>query len=320
MMNKKICVVGAGYWGKNHIKTFYDLGVLGGVVDVNTKFLDEILNKYKDVSVYKSIDDALSDDIFDGFTVATPAETHFSISKKIISYKKHILVEKPITLKFEEAQQLVSSAKANSINIMVGHLLLFHPAIKKIKQCIEKGAIGDIKYIYSNRLNFGQVRSRENVFWSLAPHDISIFQYLIDSSPKSIDSSGTSILQDKISDSNIVYLSYNSGIRGHIFSSWLHPFKEHRLVIIGSNGMISYEDSSDKKIKLYDKNFSVINGQIKKTDNSFKIIDYKESMPLMNQMKYFVDHLNGDKIAISNGEHALSVLKILIDGSSKSVG
>ena len=137
---------------------------------------------------------------------------------------------------------------------MVGHVLLFHPAIQKIKALIQKGKIGKLQYIYSNRLNLGQVRTEENVFWSLAPHDISIFQFITNSYPQTIKASGVSFLQEGIYDSTITQFKYNNNIEGHIFVSWLHPFKEHRLVVIGSEAMISFDDSSESApLKLYSK-------------------------------------------------------------------
>ena len=132
--------------------------------------------------------------------------------------------------------------------MMVGHVLLFHPAIiKKIKELIERGKIGKLQYIYSNRLNLGQVRTQENVFLEFSPHDIAIFQYLIGRQPNSIKASGSAFLQERIVDSTITKLKYNGGVEGHIFVSWLHPFKEHRLVVIGSEAMISFQDSDEKK-------------------------------------------------------------------------
>ena len=244
-MNKRVCVVGGGSWGRNHIKTLHSIGALGGIVETSKKSLKELLIKYPETKTYSKLENALDND-FDGFTIATPAETHFSIAKKIISSGKHLLIEKPMVLKVDEAEELVLLAKQKQINLMVGHVLLFHPAIQKIKKIIDDGVIGKLQYIYSNRLNLGKVRSEENVFWSFAPHDIAIFQYLTESFPENIHAHGSVLLQKGIYDSTMTHLEYKSGVRAHIFLSWLHPFKEHRLVVIGKKAMISFEDSKGR--------------------------------------------------------------------------
>jgi len=266
MPNKKICVVGAGRWGKNHISTFNELGVLGGIVESNQETLNRFLKQYPHVNGYSTLRDALNNN-FDGFTIATPAETHYEIAKTIMEAGKHILIEKPFTLNIEHAEELIKLSDENNVNLMVGYVLLFHPAIIKIKELINNGKIGHLQYIYSNRLNLGQVRTQEDVFWSLAPHDISIFQYFTGSFPKEIKAQGSSFLQKGIHDSTITYLKYPKGVEGHIFVSWLHPFKEHRLVVIGSEAMITFEDSAEgKPLMLYAKKFDISGGVPEKID------------------------------------------------------
>lgn len=312
MMHKsKVCVVGAGKWGMNHVRGLYSLGCLGGVVERDTDRLDELKSTYSDVEFYQNLEDSYFSN-FDGYCVATPAETHHSIVKKLILKKHHVLVEKPLTLNIEDAKELVNLSKKNNTNLMVGHLLLFHPAIKKIKEIIESGEIGKLQYIYSNRLNLGEIRTEENVFWSLAPHDISIIQFLTDSYPDRVTSTGAAFVQNNIHDTTITVLDYPQNIKGHIFVSWIHPFKEHRLVVIGDRGMISFEDSKENKpLKLYNKKF-VINDNIpQKIDGDIKLINYETSMPLTEELKYFVSHLNGDTIKVCSGESGLEVIEIL---------
>ena len=270
-MNKNICVIGAGYWGNNHIRTLSKLNALSGVVEVDEKKLKSILIKYPNVQGYKNIEDALLED-YDGFIIATPAKTHFKIAKKIIKSGRNSLIEKPLTLSIEEAEELVYLTEENNVNVMVGHVLLFHPAIIKIKKMIENGDIGNLQYIYSNRLNLGKVRTEENVFWSLAPHDLAIFQYFTNSMPINIQAKGSTFLQKGIPDSTLTQLEYKNGVKGHIFVSWLHPFKEHRLVVIGSEAMISFEDSlDDKPLKFYSKKFDINYGVPEKSRWSSRI-------------------------------------------------
>ena len=314
MQQFKVCVVGAGYWGKNHISTLDQIGVLGGIVDTSEKQLNFFSQKLPKVKCYKNVEDALQNSEFSGFTLATPAETHYELAKSIIISKKNLLIEKPFVSTIKEAENLISLSNKHSTKLMAGHLLLFHPAIQKIKQLINDGLIGNINYIYSNRLNFGKVRNFENAFESLGPHDISIFQYLLGLPPRSIVAHGGKFLKKDIHDTAIVNFTYPENIKGHIFVSWLHPFKEHRLVIVGSNGMIVFEDAMEgKPLKLYDKRFELKNGFHIGLGSEFRLIDYPDKKPLYEELKYFVNCLNGQNVDISNGAHALEVTKILTD-------
>ncbi len=311
-MRKKVIVVGAGRWGINHIRTLIDLDSLYGVVEPNEEAQLELKHKFPDIMIYSCLDDSF-DDNPDGYVVATPPETHFEIGEKIINNKISLLIEKPLTLSSKSSKELVDLAKKNNVNLMVGHVLLFHPAIIKIKSLIEDGLLGDLKYLYSNRLNLGVIRSNENVFWSLASHDISVFKYLINLNPDRCTSSGKSFLQEGVNDIMIVNFEYKNNIKAHIFTSWANPFKEHRLVIIGSKGMLSFEDSSaDKSIFLY-KNYYKLNFNdiVETMMPKGELIDYDKSLkPLTNELKYFIENLD-KKFMISNGDIGLNVVKIL---------
>jgi len=324
LQNKKVAVVGAGRWGKNHIETLIGLGYLGGIVEINDVVRLKLKDQYPEVRVFPRVEDALNED-FQGYTVATPAETHFNIAKIILKQKRHLLVEKPIAMNVEEAKTLKKLAEENRVNLMVGHLLLFHPAIKKIKELVMGGKIGKLQYLYSNRLNLGTVRKEENILWSFAPHDISIFQYLIGGPPTEVISRGGIFLQPNIHDSSMTVLTYPNNVIGHIFVSWLHPFKEHRIVVIGSKGMFSYEDSSkDKQIHFYEKGIDWIKGEPISRDGPTEIIPYEKGLPLTEELKYFVDHLNGTPVKTADAQSAIDVLEILqmasknlLDGSNR---
>jgi UDP-2-acetamido-3-amino-2,3-dideoxy-glucuronate N-acetyltransferase len=315
LKNKKnipnICVIGAGRWGRNHIKTLNNLGFLKGIVEQDQKILTEFSSSYPEVKVFTDTKKAIIED-FDGFIVATPAETHFSIAEYLLKNKKNVLVEKPLSLNTEDAIQLKNLAKKNQVNLMVGHVLLFHPAIRKIKELIDNGRIGRLQYLYSNRLNLGAVRTEENILWSFAPHDISIFQYLIEAKPIEVVSRGGAFLQPDIDDSTLTILKYPKNIVAHIFVSWLHPFKEHRLVVIGSRGMLLFEDSTkEKQILFYEKGIDWVKGEPIKRDGPTEAIPYDPSMPLTEELKYFSEHLNGKPVEICNGQNGVDVLEIL---------
>ncbi len=235
----KICVVGAGRWGQNHVKTLFAMGYLGAVVDGSASTQKQIRADYPGLPVFASLDEAGALD-FSAYTVAVPAEYHYVVGKRLLEAGKHVLIEKPITLNSKDAWHLDEIAKNKNVVLMTGHLLLFHPAIRKIKEMLDTGQIGKLQYMYSNRLNLGTVRTEENSLWSFAPHDISIFQYFVGQNPQKVHSNGGAFLQPHIHDTTLTVISYPENIVGHIFVSWLHPFKEHRLVVIGSKGMLSF--------------------------------------------------------------------------------
>lgn len=308
---KRVCVVGAGRWGKNHIRTLDSIGSLGGIVESDQKLLASLETLYPHANYFTSLNDAIKYG-FDGFTVATPTETHFEIARKIIESGHHLLVEKPIAMNSDDAFILYELSIKNKVNLMVGHVLLFHPAFQKIKQLLDDGILGDLQYIYSNRLNLGTIRTVENVFWSLAPHDIALFQWLISSSPVAVKSSGMDILQNGIHDTTITILEYPDKLMGHIYVSWLHPFKEHRFVVVGSKGMIRFEDSLDgKPLVYYDKTVKWDSGIPIPVTGTTSNIKYDVGLPLSIELQYFVDHLDGKPIEKSNGKDAIEVMKIL---------
>lgn len=310
-MNKKICVVGAGRWGKNHIRTLEALGTLGGIVESDEATLALFREKYPDVKTFTSVSEAIKEN-FDGYTIASSAETHYEIGKAILNSGKPVLIEKPFTLTTEDTHKLVELAKKMNVRLMVGHVMLFHPAIHKIKEEIDAGKIGKLQYIYSNRLNLGTVRTEENILWSFAVHDISIFQFLIGGVPEEVISRGGAYLQPHIHDTTMTTLRYPDNIVGHIFVSWLHPFKEHRIVVIGSKGMLSYEDSStDKNILYYEKGIDWVQGEPIKRDGPTEVIPYQKDMPLTLEIKHFVENLDNPKAEICGPDNAIEVMDIL---------
>ena len=196
-MRKKIIVVGGGRWGTNHIRTLIGLNSLHAVVEPCEETQNKLKKIFPDIVLYNNLTESFDSDP-DGYIVSTPSETHFKVGKEIIENKFPLLIEKPLTLDYNTSKEIVDLAKRKDVNLMVGHVLLFHPAIIKIKELIDDNIIGDLKYLYSNRLNLGVVRSKEDVFWSLASHDISVFQYLIDSDPLKINSFSKSFLYENI--------------------------------------------------------------------------------------------------------------------------
>jgi UDP-2-acetamido-3-amino-2,3-dideoxy-glucuronate N-acetyltransferase len=312
---RKVCVVGAGNWGMNHIRTLHKINALGAIVEKNEEIIVSLKTNYPDCLIFKDIKQALKNH-FDGYIIATPPSNHYADAKLILKSGYHLLVEKPITLNKKDAIHLNEIAKTNNVNLMVGHLLLFHPAFKIIKKMLDAGDIGDLQYIYSNRLNHGIIRTKENVFWSFAPHDIALFQYFFNESPIEINSNGVDILQPGIHDTTITTFKYKNNKMGHIFVSWLHPFKEHRFVIIGSKGMIHFEDSKENKPLLFYNKSVKFEGKIPIAGSGkSKKIAYKFEYPLEAELKYFINHLDGSEIKIASGESAIEVMNILEQSS-----
>ena len=306
----KICVIGAGGWGKNHINALNRLKVLHGIVDFN----EDILNSFSGINgnckLFSNLEQSFSEN-FDGYVVATPAQTHFKITKTLLSNYKNVLVEKPVCLNLKDANELYNLAIKNSCFIMGGHLLLFHPAFVKMKELITNNKIGKIIYLYSNRLNFGKVRNHENALWSLAPHDISLLLYFCGSVPDKISYNGFKLLGKDIEDSSISSFNFPMNIGAHIFVSWLHPFKEHRFVIVGDKGMLSYEDSSIKKeLLFYDK---VVNHDeiMSLSDHGCTPIDYEAGFPLDAQLEFFTKSIYEKSEDFDNFKLSMDVVSIL---------
>jgi len=307
-------IIGSGRWGINHVRTAYQLlgKNLKFVCDFNPKASEKIADISSEIPFTTKLEDVVGNNAINAVIIATPAETHYVVAKTALQNGKNVLVEKPITLVTEDAKNLIKIAKAKGVKLMVGHVLLFHPAVRKIKELINQDKIGKLQYIYSNRLNLGSVRSEENILWSFAPHDISVIQYLLESNPIFIDAKGADFLQHNIEDTTITYLSYPNNIHAHIFVSWLHPFKEQRLVIIGTEGMLVFEDSlKTDKLKFYPKGFRNVNGMLQKFEDDFEIVEFEKVQPLLEEHKHFYDSIIQNFQPLADGVHALEVLEIL---------
>lgn len=306
-----ICVVGAGRWGRNHIRTLGELGALAAVVEPDASARAEIAEAHPGIQTFADLDGALAADL-DGFVVASPAETHAHLARRIIEAGKPVLVEKPLALDVASALGLATLAAERGVPLMVGHLMLFHPAIRRLGELVRSGKIGKLQYLYSNRLNLGTVRTEENILWSFAPHDVSIFQYLIGKEPVEVTSRGGAFVQPHLHDSTLTILRYPDNVVGHVFVSWLHPYKEHRLVLIGSKGMLSFEDSSDDQgLLFYEKGIDWVEGAPIKRDGPTEVIPYERKQPLTEELRAFCASVAGAPVERAGAEGAIEVLRIL---------
>jgi UDP-2-acetamido-3-amino-2,3-dideoxy-glucuronate N-acetyltransferase len=310
----KLAIIGCGKWGINHVKTANKLlnGNLLMVCDTNNSVEENIKTISPNIIFSNNLEDVLKNKEINSVIIAAPAETHFAISKMCLKSNKNILTEKPLTLLSSETNELIDIAKVVKKKIMVGHVLLFHPAIVKMKSLIGEGLIGNLQYIYSNRLNLGTIRKEENILFSFAPHDISIIQYIVGHKPISIRAEGAAFLQKNIEDTTLTFLKYNNNIYAHIFVSWLHPFKEQRLVVIGDKGMIVFEDSlKNEKLKFYKKGYNLIDGSFEKFEADYEIISFENKPALEEEQIHFFNSILNDTVPRTDGHHAKEVLEIL---------
>ena len=310
-----VAVIGCGYWGKNLVRDFHGLGALVAVSDSNPETAAALAKKYE-VPALK-VDSILADDGIDGVVIAAPAEYHADLALKSFAADKHVYVEKPISLNIEDAKNMIAASEKAGRILMVGHLLQYHPVFLKLKQMVTDGDLGNLRYIYSRRLSLGKLRTAENVLWSFAPHDISMILTLTGEEPHDIHGIAGSYLQDKISDFASVHLSFPSNIRAHVETSWLNPFKEQRLVVIGDKAMLEFCDTEPEwmnKLKLYRHEAYISDGvpNVKKAEP--ELIKVKQDNPLVNECRYFLRFMANNETPFTDGYEALRVLKVLCAG------
>jgi predicted dehydrogenase len=244
--------------------------------------------------------------------LATPAEEHHRMAMAALEAGKDVFVEKPVALEYEDAQEIVEAGHRYGRIVMVGHLLRYHPAILKIQELQAEGVLGKIEYIYSNRLNMGKIRREENALWSFAPHDISVILALMGESPVQVIATGGAYLQPNIADVTISNLLFSRGARAHIFVSWLHPYKEQRLVVIGSRQMVVFEDTRrDNKLMLFDRHIELKNGVLEATKPTGTPVAFDNDEPLNRECLHFLECVATRLQPSTSGEEGKRVLQVL---------
>lgn len=311
-MNAKVSLVGLGYWGKNILRSLYELEAIQTACDANNGTIIELKEKYPDIHYTTSIDEVLDDKNVKSVVIATPAVTHYDLVKRAFLSGKNVLVEKPLSLTVAQGEELVALAKEKGMILMVGHILQYHPAVLKLKELITGGELGKIEYIYSNRLNIGKLRTEENILWSFAPHDISVILMLLDENPVKVSAFGGDYLNHGIYDVTLTTLEFKNGVKGHIFVSWLHPYKEQKLIVVGSKAMAVFDDMSNDKLLFYHHKIEWTKGKVPvtfKADPQIIPVDKKE--PLKEELKHFIECVTDKKRPRTDGEEGLRVLRIL---------
>ena len=308
----KVAVIGAGYWGKNLIRNFNDLGALSAICESDPAQLEAFHEKYPAAKSLRLLDEALSDDGIDAICISTPAETHYNIVRRGLMADKHVFVEKPLCLEAQQGQELVELAEEKGLVLMVGHLLHYHPVVVKLKKLINDGDLGRLQYIYSNRLNLGKIRTEENILWSFAPHDISLLLSFTGQKPQSVTALGSNFLNKSNADVTVSTFSFPSGVSAHIFVSWLHPFKEQMLVIVGDRSMAVFDDTAPQdKLLLFPHSIMWKDGMPIPDKKEAVVVDYEKTEPLREECAHFLQCVADGKTPLTDGREGLAVLEVL---------
>ena len=307
-----VCVVGCGHWGKNLARNFFRLGNLAAFCESDPGRSAAHAALYPQAKAFTRLEDALADPAIDAVVLATPAEEHRRMAVAAVRAGKDVFVEKPLALDWREGSEMVDEASRCGRVLMVGHLLRYHPAILKIQELTAAEAFGRIEYIYSNRLAMGKIRREENALWSFAPHDISVILALMGQMPLQVTATGGAYLQPNIADVTVSNLLFDRGARSHIFVSWLHPYKEQRLVVIGSKQMAVFEDTRpENKLLLFDKQIEWKNGVVETAKAAATPIAFDATEPLLLECRHFVECVANRQRPRTPGEEGVQVLQVL---------
>jgi UDP-2-acetamido-3-amino-2,3-dideoxy-glucuronate N-acetyltransferase len=306
-----VAVVGVGYWGKNLVRNFHDLGALSVLCDAQQSVEEDYNRRYPGVRFCREFSEVLSNPSVTAVALATPAVTHYEMAKAALNAGKDVFVEKPLAIDVRHGEDLVRLAQARGRVLMVGHILCYHPAILRLQQLIRDGILGKINYMYSNRLNIGKIRTEENILWSFAPHDISVMLSLLNEMPTRVSCQGGAYLSRDVCDVTLSHFDFPSGVQAHIFVSWLHPVKEQRLVVVGSEKMAVFDDAAENKLVLYPHKVEWRNRVPTAVKADAEIVSIETYEPLRAECQHFVECIKSRKAPVSDGAEGLRVLRVL---------
>lgn len=314
MQGQRIAVIGCGVWGRNIVRNFYNLNVLDTVCDIDEENLNKVTQEYSGVNVTKDYNDILNNPEITGVAVVTPSHMHYKLVKAMLLAGKHVYVEKPISTVAEEAKDLTNLANERGLVLMVGHLLLYHPAVNRLKMLVEEGVLGEIVYAQSDRLNVNYFKNDRSVMWDLAPHDVSMISYVIGKDPvRVISAVGCSSERNEIMDITHLGIEFEDGIIAQISDSWITPKKHVMLMIRGTKATAVLDDTvMENKLSVYD-NFA--GGATKDVP-----LDYLEIEPLKLECQHFISCCETGKKARSDGENGFIVVRILEEAEKIMLG
>ena len=313
-MKKCTAVVGCGLWGRNIVRNFYNLGALHSVCDLDKENLKMIQELYPDVQTTSDFDGILANPEIIALCIVTPSHTHFNLVKKAILAGKHVYVEKPISTSSDEARELKELAQQVGVKLLVGHLLLYHPAVNRLKMLIAEGVLGEIKYAQSDRLNINYFKNDRSVMWDLAPHDVSMIAHVTGKAPlRVISATGCDSEFENICDITHLTIEFEDGVIGQVSDSWIHPQKRVSLLVRGTKATAILDDTiQEGKLKVYDNK--------KGSQNEIEVFDYLEIEPLKLECQHFLNCIQNDKTPRSDGENGYMIVKILEEAEAMMLG
>ena len=314
MQNQKVAVIGCGVWGRNIVRNFYNLNVLDTVCDIDDENLNKVTQEYKNVKVTKNFSEILNNPEITAVAVVTPSHTHYKLVNELLMAGKHVYVEKPISTVAQEAKDLMELANERGLVLMVGHLLLYHPAVNRLKMLVDEGALGEIVYAQSDRLNVNYFKNDRSVMWDLAPHDVSMISYVIGKEPKRVISAvGCSSDRNEIMDITHLGIEFEDDVIAQISDSWITPKKHVTLMVRGTKATAILDDTvAEKKLQVFDNFAGGASTNIH--------LDYLEIEPLKLECQHFVSCCETGKKARSDGENGYSVVKILEEAEQIMLG
>ena len=322
MSRLKVAVIGAGVWGRNHVRTLASFPEveLAAICDLSAKRREEMAQRYPGVLVTDALDTALRS--AEAVVVASAAATHADLATTVIERGLPVLVEKPFALSVADAERVASLAEARGVPVVVGHLLLFHPVVERLRAMVLAQELGDIYYLYSQRVNLGQVRPDENALWSFGPHDISVAMHLLQASPTRVAAQGKSYLQPGIEDVVFLTMEFESGIMAHVQMSWLDPHKERRLTVVGSKRMVVFDDMHPReKLEIYDKGvdrppeYRSYGESLSIREGDIHLPRIPNVEPLTAELRHFVAVARGQATPRSGVESGVEVVRVLAAAS-----
>lgn len=317
-----VAVVGAGYWGLNYLRVLSELPDVGYVAacDERPARLSAVAERFRDVESTRTVDDIISSSAIDAVVIATPAAAHFDVARRCLEAGKHILVEKPITTSSEAALDLIELAAEQDLTLAVGHTFLHNAGIQRLKSYVTDGELGSLYYMYSRRTNLGPIREDVNALWDLAPHDVSIFNYLMEAPPAWVSAVGRTVLRDTNEDFGFVSIGYADGVVAHIHVSWADPNKVREVVVVGSERRVVFDDiKTTEQVRVYEKGVANESteastfGEVRLSIRDGDIISPKieASEPLKNQCKDFLDAIAIGRPPLSDGTTGLQVVRVM---------
>ena len=310
--NPGIAVVGCGYWGRNLVRNFRQLGALRAVCDATESGRALARELAPGAGLCDSLTELLKMPGIAGAALATPAVTHLPLALECLAAGKDVFVEKPMALRSEEGRQMLSAARAGDRVLMVGHILEYHPAILALRRLIDAGKLGPVRYVYSNRLNFGKIRTEENALWSFAPHDVAVILRLVGGLPEEVSCRGAAFVHGHLADVTMSTLHFPNNVHAHIFVSWLNPFKEQKLVVVGADRMAVFNDTvTENKLLLYNQHVTVENGTPVLHNQDVEVVPLEPGEPLAAECRDFLHCITTRHAPLSSGETGLRVLQVL---------